>query len=105
MAAIFEFGVWTQVRVFTVYFSKLKVQLSKVELDIKCESVEIAGAGLLGPLMSMRQVHVRRSTRILGAACEMPEHAGNGLFVFFRFKVSTCTLRVSLIYFSEPWRL
>ena len=51
VAAIFEFGVWTLVRVFTVYFSKLKVQLLKVELDIKCESVEIAGAGLLGPLM------------------------------------------------------
>lgn len=49
---MFEFGVSMLVRVFTVYLSKLKVQLLKVELDIKCESAEIAGAGLLGPSMT-----------------------------------------------------
>lgn len=100
MAAIFEFGVWTLVRVFTVYFSNVKGQLLKVELDInseqrKCE--DCRGR----PLRAVDAAHEASSCSEidsgLGAVCEMTEHAENGLFVFYGFTVST--LRVSLICF------
>lgn len=77
MAAIFEFGVWTLVRDFTVYFSNVKGQLLKVELDInseqrKCE--DCRGR----PLRAVDAAHEASSCSEidsgLGAVCEMIEH-------------------------------
>lgn len=85
VAAIFEFGVWTLVRVFTVYFSNVKGQLLKVELDInseqrKCEYCRGR------PLRAVDAAHEASSCSEidsgLGTVCKTTEHAENGLFYF-----------------------